>query len=173
MPWVRVGTASRGKGLARILRRGAWSRIASCLPRVSGMGSAVWAANPGNTQEQRSQATGEADGEKPGIGRRSRGRARRRAGKPGKSAARRRRRRKVGIDASVFCCHCCARTGSQARGKAVERWLQSWWAALWGSPCISTPWVRISATMTGKWARERGHDCGARGWGGVGAPRWL
>lgn len=44
-----------------------------------------------------------------------------RVGKRGKSEAGRRKRRKVGIDASVFCCRCCPRAGSRAGEKAVER----------------------------------------------------
>lgn len=98
---------------------------------------------PGDAEpERRSPLAGAGHGERgvsphPGrtqeLRRRARRRRRRRAvdwkdpreegrvGKRGKSEAGRRKRRKVGIDASVFCCRCCPRAGSRAGEKAVER----------------------------------------------------
>lgn len=117
LPWVRVGASSRGKDhpCASAGRRGAGTPLTARRRRA-------WGAQcePAPGEDAGAAETGRGGGRERWIGR-TRGRKGGRVGKRGKSEAGRRRRRKVGIDASVFCCRCCPRAGSRAGGKAVER----------------------------------------------------
>lgn len=117
LPWVRVGASSRGKDQPCASAGGRGAR-----PPLAARRRRAWGAQcePAPGEDAGAAGTGRGGGRERWIGR-TQGRKGGRVGKRGKSEAGRRRRRKVGIDASVFCCRCCPRAGSRAGGKAVER----------------------------------------------------
>ena len=115
LPWVRVAAgAARRTSLVRLPGDTEPERRSPLAG--AGHGERGVSPHPGRTQElrrrarRRRRAVGWKDPTEEG-----------RVGKRGKSKAGRRRRRKVGIDASGFCCRCCPRAGSRAGRKAVER----------------------------------------------------